>query len=168
MDWRRDPRISGPYSPVSGHTTPRENIELVQSPQNPLSPTPYKGYPENPAVYHNIEEFVPYPGHHSQQSLVQQEPDPPCEPTPWRPGFWKRFPWLGVVGLILCFLCIGGAIIVLHSSNQQPVNGSKVEPTVILAILTAVFNLALALALSQGARISWWYVDRSSRKRTVC
>src|ERR1700709_2786756 len=60
MDWQRDPRISGPYSPVSGYTTPREDIELVRSPQpqNPLSPKAYKEYSKSPAVYQIIQESV--------------------------------------------------------------------------------------------------------------
>lgn len=163
MDFRRDARMNDPPSAYhSGYNTPttREDIELVRSPppNDTLSPRPYPEYPKNPAGYQNVQETAPYYGHPSQQNLVRSELDPPCEPTPWRPGFFRQFPWLGFGALIFSFLCMVGAMVVLVSSNQKPVTSWKVQPTVILAILSAFFSSTLAYALAQGARISWWYV----------
>jgi hypothetical protein len=74
------------------------------------------------------------------------------------------------VGLILSFLSVVAAIAVLIRSNKQPVTEWKVTPPVILAILSVIFNSTLAFALSQGARISWWYVPatRPMSQRGCC
>jgi hypothetical protein len=154
-------RVSETYGrpTFSGYTPPGEDIELIRSPQNNnLSPTLYPHDPKRPDIYQNLQESAPYYNNQSQQNLAQPESDPPCKLTPWRAGFFKRFPVGGFGALLVSFLCIVGPIIVLILSNQQPVTDWKVQPTVILAIFSAIFNLAIVYALSQGAEISWWYV----------
>jgi len=161
MDFHRDARMNAPfspYAPYSGHSTPREDIELIRSPpSDTLSPRLYAAYSKD-AAYERVQDAAPYYGNNSQQNLVQPELDPPCEPTPWRSGFFRRCPWLGLGALILSSLCMAGAVGVLVVSNGKAVTLWKVQPTVILAILSAVFNSSLGFALSQGAGISWWCV----------
>ena len=41
-------------------------------------------------------------------------------------------------------------------SNGRPVASWRVQPTVLLAIFTAVANSVLAFALAEGVALSWW------------
>jgi hypothetical protein len=54
---------------------------------------------------------------------------------------------------------------ILLVSNNQPVANWPIQPTVYLAIVTAVANSALALARAQAVPVSWWY--RASRGASV-
>jgi hypothetical protein len=169
MDYRQDDRLDGrmdgpprtyfdPPSPYSGYSIPREEIELLQSPHsNTHSPRPYLEENKNQIPHQYLQEPVPHYATSSEQDLVHPGLGPACKPTPWRPGFFTRFPWLGFAALILSLMCMAGGLFVLVSSNQQPVTSWTLQPTVILAILSAVFNASLAFALAQGAEISWWY-----------
>jgi hypothetical protein len=47
-------------------------------------------------------------------------------------------------------------VLVLALSNDQHIDRWRVQPTVYLAIASAVANIALHLALSQGVTIAWW------------
>lgn len=160
MDYQQYTRTNGPASPYSGNTTPGENIELIRPPQSNMpSPASYPHDPKGPVIYQNAQEAAPYYDNYSQHDLVRPEADPPCKSTPWKPGILRQFPFTGFGALLLSFLCMVGALAVLITSNQKPVADWKVQPTVILAILSAVFNFSLAFALSRGVGISWWYVS---------
>lgn len=85
MDWQhRKPVASAgtPYSPVSGHSSPRHDIELTRPPQDTLSPTPHKEYLKSP-LYSRSQESISYHDNLSQPIFIQQDLDGPCEPTPW-------------------------------------------------------------------------------------
>ena len=75
----------------------------------------------------------------------------------WRPGLFRRIPWLGLISLVIPVICMAVSIGVLTKSNGQLVTTWRVQPTVILAIASAAANIALSLALAQGVTVSWWY-----------
>ncbi|KAI5301573.1 hypothetical protein KEM56_001586 [Ascosphaera pollenicola] len=74
----------------------------------------------------------------------------------WSPGFWKRFPWTGMVSLLFVFLCLVFNIIILVVSNGMRVDKWGVQPAVLIAISTAISNGLLRIAFVQGGMITWW------------
>jgi hypothetical protein len=76
-----------------------------------------------------------------------------------------KFPFLGVGALLLVLICLIGCIIVLVMSNGEPVSAWNVQPTVLLALFSAVSNSALAFALTEGITLSWW--NRARRGSTL-
>jgi hypothetical protein len=72
---------------------------------------------------------------------------------------------MGIGALILVLACTAGCIVVLISSNGKPLKAWKVQPTVLLALFSAIANTALAFALTQGVALSWW--NRALKGSTV-
>ncbi|KAI9719375.1 MAG: hypothetical protein M1812_003446 [Candelaria pacifica] len=56
----------------------------------------------------------------------------------WEPGFMHQVPWAGILALIVALL------------------SWTVQPTVLLALLTAAVNSLLHFALSEGLTVVWW------------
>ena len=84
-------------------------------------------------------------------------------------GQRRRIPALELVLFFISALCIAGSALVLKFSDQQPIESwitasTFVQPSVLLAILTGVFNAAQTFALSGGITIVWW---RSISKGTT-
>lgn len=80
---------------------------------------------------------------------------------PWQPGFVKRFPWSGVLSLILAFSCGIAAVVIALISEGKPldywtVRGYVVQPAVLLSIFATIANALLVFAFTQGATIAWW------------
>ena len=83
------------------------------------------------------------------------------KPQAWQPSRWKYIPWLGLSAWFGAILATAGAVAVLSSSNMKPTDEwpsktIQVQPTVLLAILTAITNTFLRFAFSEGTTISWW------------
>lgn len=78
--------------------------------------------------------------------------------SPWLPGFWKQFPWVGVLALLTAALTSLGCVIVLVQSNEEPIDAWEAyfQPTVYLSICTALANATLTYALYEGLVISFW------------
>jgi hypothetical protein len=75
----------------------------------------------------------------------------------WRPTFWRVRPLIGVMALLTAIICLLVSLAILKASDGDPTNSWSFQPTVYLAIATAISNAALQCALSQAAPISWWY-----------
>lgn len=75
---------------------------------------------------------------------------------PWQPGVWRRFPILGISSLSLAIAAIVAAVVILIISDGQEVSAWLIQPTVLLAIVSAVGTAALAFTQDEGAIISWW------------
>ena len=80
---------------------------------------------------------------------------------PWSPGFWRRLPWSGILSLMGVVICAIATAVVLVLSDGKvvdgwPSHGLAVQPTVLLAILSAVANSLLRYALTEGLAIAWW------------
>jgi hypothetical protein len=78
------------------------------------------------------------------------------EGHPWLSGFWRRMPTLAVLALLMVPLCAGADAVILYKSDGKEVESWKVSPSVLLAILSAVANVCLQFARSEGVVISWW------------
>ena len=90
------------------------------------------------------------------------------EGNAWRPSFFRTRPLLGLAAVGLAVACSLIALAVLFVSNGQPITTWTLQPTVYLAITTALSNSALAYALLQAILISWWYkVSRGSTIREL-
>ncbi|KAL8787562.1 MAG: hypothetical protein Q9213_002124 [Squamulea squamosa] len=89
----------------------------------------------------------------------------PGKGNPWRPGFFRRAPWLGLSALLGAFAGVVGAVIILYLSDGKPIHSWSVQPTVYLAISSAVTNILLHFALTQAVTVAWW--QRALQKDTT-
>ncbi|RFU25198.1 hypothetical protein B7463_g11149, partial [Scytalidium lignicola] len=74
----------------------------------------------------------------------------------WSPGFWRRFPFRGILALCGCLACIVASIVVLVVSDDQPTDTWTLSPTVYLAFLMAGTNMLARFAFHEGVKIAWW------------
>lgn len=84
---------------------------------------------------------------------------------PWRPGFFRCAPWLGLGAMLGALFGILAAILVLFLSNDKPVEDWNVQPTVSLAIASTATNILLHFALTQAVSVAWW--RRAVKKDTT-
>lgn len=75
----------------------------------------------------------------------------------WRPTFWRIQPLIGMLALVLTIICLLVSFAILQASHGHATINWDFQPTVYLAIATAVSNTALSCALALAAPISWWY-----------
>lgn len=76
--------------------------------------------------------------------------------NPWRPSPYHRFPWFGFGALLGALLGIALSVAILVGSDSQPTSKWTVQPTVYLAIASAITNITLHFALSEGVNVAWW------------
>ena len=74
----------------------------------------------------------------------------------WRPSILRIGPLAGLAALLLSFAQIFAAYGVLKGSDGALVTSWKWQPTVYIAILSAVSNKALAFAAVQGTVVTFW------------
>lgn len=77
---------------------------------------------------------------------------------PWQPGFWKRFPVRGLGMWLLALVGTVAAILILIYSDGVPVDhwDEQIQPTVWLALTSALTGAFLACAFAEAAAISYW------------
>ncbi|KAL0471781.1 hypothetical protein QR685DRAFT_570523 [Neurospora intermedia] len=76
----------------------------------------------------------------------------------WNPGVHRRFPWLGIIPLVLSICCTGVAIGIVLQSGSQPEadwSGHK-QPGVLLAYTSTLANALTGLAFAQAAVVFFW------------
>ncbi|MCJ1434999.1 hypothetical protein MMC27_004369 [Xylographa pallens] len=100
--------------------------------------TEYRGFSEH------TEKLVP------EQPLAS-------DAAPWLPGILRHVPWLGFTALGISASMMAVTVAILVTSNRSPVTNWSIQPTVYLAVATAVANFTLQLAFANGVTISWWY-----------
>ncbi|KAF2866992.1 hypothetical protein BDV95DRAFT_598508 [Massariosphaeria phaeospora] len=76
--------------------------------------------------------------------------------TQWTTGFWRRFPWTGILALVSTVAAIILMVYILTQSDGQPINTQRFQPTVILAVSSTLANVALHYALSEALTVAWW------------
>lgn len=79
----------------------------------------------------------------------------------WSTGNTKTIPWSGLLALFTAVVCGAAAFGTLLQSNGKDIDSwpsSKypLQPTVILAILSALANSALRYALAESLALFWW------------
>lgn len=82
-------------------------------------------------------------------------------PTQSKPAHWKSSvlyvgPLCGLGALLFAFIQILVCFAVLKASDNVPVAHWKFQPTVYLAISTAISNKALSFAVIKGTIVTWW------------
>jgi hypothetical protein len=77
---------------------------------------------------------------------------------PWLPGFWTRFPYRGISMWLLALIGTMAAVLILKYSDGVPVSDwdEHIQPTVWLALTSALSGAFLACAFTEGAAISYW------------
>jgi hypothetical protein len=80
---------------------------------------------------------------------------------PWQATFWRRDPIFGIAALATGLLAGLAAIAILVASDDVPLEqwqiyGHRVQPTVILAVLSTLTNILLYYAFAIGITINWW------------
>ena len=78
------------------------------------------------------------------------------EASDWAPSLIRAGPLFGLAALLFAILQMIASYAILQASHHDAVANWKYQPTVYLAILTAISNKALAFAVLQGAVITWW------------
>ena len=63
---------------------------------------------------------------------------------------------VGLAAIVVAIACLFVSFSILVTSNGQTSASWSFQPTVYLAIATAISNTALNGALAQAAPISWW------------
>ena len=86
---------------------------------------------------------------------IRTEPSEP-PPVDWKPSLLRIGPLVGLFAICFAVLQIIASYAVLKTSHHDAVANWKYQPTVYLAILTAISNKALAFAVVQGTVITWW------------
>ena len=84
---------------------------------------------------------------------------PPLRPDRyrWRPSLWRIRPLLGMLAITVTILSLMFSVLILVTSNGDPTATWKIQPTVYLAIATAISNASLQCALTIAAPVSWLY-----------
>ncbi|KAF4998709.1 hypothetical protein FGRMN_3035 [Fusarium graminum] len=115
------------------------------------SPWPLKeefiGDPSDKSAWHRLEDMPS--SFAAQYARLSQ---------PWLPGFWKRFPYRGLGMWLLALIGTVAAILILVYSDGVPVENwdEHIQPTVWLALTSALSGAFLAVAFTEGAAISYW------------
>lgn len=73
----------------------------------------------------------------------------------WQPGF-RQTPWPAMVLAFIMLACMGASASVITVSNKQTVQSWKIGPSVLLALLSAIWNYALSALLGICVVVTWW------------
>lgn len=76
--------------------------------------------------------------------------------NPWKTTAISRLPIPGFAALLGALLGVVASIAILMGSNGQPTQSWSLQPTVYLAVASAVTNIALHFALTEGVTVAWW------------
>lgn len=79
----------------------------------------------------------------------------PHSPT-WIPSVLRAGPLVGLAALAFAVLQVFASYAVLRASDGDAVTDWKYQPTVYLAILTAISSNVLAFAMVQGSIVTFW------------
>jgi len=72
-------------------------------------------------------------------------------------GVLQPQPISGIFALLVAIACTLFSLAILVASNDQPIDSWKIQPTVFLAIATALANAAVACAYARAVPVAWWY-----------
>ncbi len=133
--------------PETGRNRPLHDSEASQnsvfSPLDASKDEP-RNEPKNTAAATTIELTDKVPG-----SLDEQAPV-------WHPTVFRLSPLSGLAALMFSLLQIFASYGILRASHGDPVTSWKYQPSVYLAILTAMSNKTLAFACVQGTVVTFW------------
>jgi hypothetical protein len=73
----------------------------------------------------------------------------------WQPGF-RQTPWSAMVLIFIMLACMGASAGIIIGSNSQTVASWKIEPVVLLAVLSSIWNYSIGIVLGISVAITWW------------
>ena len=93
-------------------------------------------------------------------------PSPPDEDNQtideeWIPGIRRRLPWIALLAAVGVVIAIVSTLVVLVNSHGKPIDSwpdhrRPIQPTVLVAVFTAIANTLLRYLLAEGVQLSWW------------
>ncbi|KAI9766206.1 MAG: hypothetical protein M1839_005008 [Geoglossum umbratile] len=89
----------------------------------------------------------------SPSSSLTQDPHPEVPAS--QSGFQQTL-WSAIILTLIIMACIGASAGIVIASDKQAVTSWKVQPAVLLAVLSSVLNIALTAAMSMSIAITWW------------
>lgn len=86
----------------------------------------------------------------SSEDTEKAKPVPETDPH-WIPGFWVRFPWLGLGSLIVVLICGIGSVLtlILSDGKSQTKWPKRIAPNVILSVMNNVANICFGVAIGR-------------------
>jgi hypothetical protein len=136
-------------SPVAAQQSPRP-IEHAESPPihtglvSPIVHAAVSSMKPKDAIDTAVRPMEPTPTDIETGNTIFEQP------SAWRPSVLRIGPLVGLAALAFAAAQIVASFAVLKASDGDAVAGWKYQPTVYLAILTAVSNKALSFAVVQG------------------
>ena len=100
------------------------------------------------------------PSRPSDESVDQRRPT-----RPWRTTLIRFGPLSGIFAMLVAGASVVASLGVLAGSHGKSVDSWSAEPSIYLAIFTAIANLAMRYACIQGVVIAWWV--RALRGSTI-
>ena len=98
-------------------------------------------------------------------NVVNTKPKPPkaassaietnSKDSKWQPGF-RQTPWPAMVLAFIMLTCMGASAGVITVSNKQTVESWKIGPSVLLALLSSIWNYTLSALLGISIVVTWW------------
>jgi len=86
-----------------------------------------------------------------------------AEAEPLRDSPLRKTPWIGIVSGFAMLICAVVAAVVVAASHDDAVDSWEVQPAVLLAIISAVSNVAFGSALATGVAVRFWlYASRGA------
>jgi hypothetical protein len=99
----------------------------------------------------------------SIEGSVQESTDATYEPpttelpalheTLWKTGYTQNIPWPAVGSLLLALSSTVASAIILIISNGDTVSNWRIDPSVLLAILSATSTACLSFSLARGVNV---------------
>lgn len=131
------------------------------------------GLDNKSSAHSSVSELRPFEQDKSSRTAIQDKHNNGVLAQqlghPWQPGFWKQFPWLGVLALVNTVIATFACVAVLIKSEGVPIEvweaRDRFQPTVFISICTAIANITLTYALYDGVVISFW--RRAGRGTTL-
>jgi hypothetical protein len=96
-------------------------------------------------------------GARTRNDVLQKPAEVPHDRR-WMPGFWRQFPFYGILSILGILGSTVASVVILVRSNGQPLDawGYGISPPVYLAIASVIANALTAYALAKGLDIIFW------------
>jgi uncharacterized protein DUF3176 len=144
-------------------TTADSEAIAPTSPEAPPSPESPPEESNLVPVTYAIEPSRKDPESASASSRKEEFPAPSVSRLRRHQTLWRAIAYSLIIGI-----CMAAAIAIVAASDKRDVSGWHVKPTVLLAIVSSVLNLALPAAETLGVAVAWWRASyRGAKLKTL-